>query len=47
MRAGDLAQVEAREHGVPELDEAEPQPVAPRLRDVLGQPGVDQRGEEA
>ena len=47
VRACYLAQVEAREHGVPQLEEPEAQAVTAGLGDVLDEPGVGQGGEQA
>ena len=44
---GDLAQVEPRQDRISELEETQPQPVAPALGHVLDVAGVCERGEEA
>ena len=47
MRACDLADVEPGEDGVRESDDADPEPVAPRLRVVLDEPCRRERAELA
>jgi len=43
----DRPHVEAREDGRRERDESDPEPVAPRRRNVLDKTGLDQRRELA
>ena len=44
---GDLAQVEPRQDCISELEETQPQPVAPAFGHVLDVAGVRERGEKA